>query len=177
MKAFWCSILVGVFAQCAWAYDPGEVFLDPHVAVGYNVVQGTYFLLGADAGYALTDQIAAGVGAFYSFGKRPEHDRTIGAGPFVAYVQPIVSFLTASVREDIPYVDQRTPVLTRASDGSESFDHIQEHGVESITSVGLHLRVGRVFGISGGYRALIPLSNTNVAKDRSGTFLGFSIGF
>lgn len=163
-------------ATHAHAYDEGEVFVDPHVAVGYNVAQGTNFLVGLDLGYGITDQLAAGVGAFYSAGQRPEHDRAIGGGPFVAFFQPVASFLTFSVREDIDHIDQRTPVIYTDVGGSERYTHDNEHGVASITSVGIHLHVAETFGISVGYRAYLALSNTDIARNRSGTFLGFSIG-
>lgn len=177
MKFAALALTLLMFSIPALAYEGGDMFLDPHVAVGYNVAQGTYFLVGVDAGYAITDQLAAGVGGFYQAGKRPEHDRAIGGGPFVTYYQPLASFLVASVREDLDYIDQRAPVLTTHTDGTESYSHENQFGTASITSVGLHVRVSRNLGLSAGYRVVLALSNTDIGKDRSGTFLGISIGF
>lgn len=160
----------------AWAYNAGTVFFDPQIGVGHNVAQGTYFMVGADAGYAISEQLAAGIGGFYSAGQRPEHDRSAGGGPFVSFYQPITSFLVASVREDIAYIDQRSPVEITTAGGKREWTHVNEHGVASITSIGLHIILSRSFAISGGYRALFSLSNTDIAKDRSGTFLGIAIG-
>lgn len=160
----------------AMAYQPGEFFVDPHVAVGYNVAQGTNFMFGVDIGYGVSDQIAAGVGAQYSAGKRPEHDQAMGAGPFVTFFQPLTSFLVFSVREDISYLDQRNPYVTVDAAGGETWSHTKETGVASVTSVGLHLNFTPNLGVSAGYRAVIALSNSDIARDRSGTFLGVSIG-
>jgi len=160
----------------AMAYQAGEFFVDPHLAVGYNVAQGTNFMLGLDIGYGISDQLAAGVGAQYSAGKRPEHDQAIGAGPFVSFFQPLTSFLLFSIREDISYMDQRNPYVTTDIVGNETWSHTKETGVASITSVGLHLHITDNLGVSAGYRAVMALSNTDIARDRSGTFLGVSIG-
>jgi hypothetical protein len=168
--------LLTLTAAPAWAYEPGELFLDPHLGVGFNTVQGTYFMAGLDVGYSISEQLAAGLGAFYAAGKRPEHDRVIGGGPFVSYVQPLVPVITLSLREDIAHIDQHTPVLVRTASGAEEYSHVNEHGVASITSIGLHFTITRNFGFSAGYRAVLSLSNTDIGKDRSGTFLGFSIG-
>lgn len=157
----------------AFASQDGEFFLDPHIGLGFNVAQGTYVSLGADAGYALSEQLSAGVGAYYAAGRRPDHDREIGGGPFVMFFQPLTTFLVAHIREDIDYIDQRTPVDL----GADRFTHVTDYGVASITSIGLHLILSSHFGISGGYRAVLPLSNSDLGKDRSGTYLGASIGF
>ena len=160
-------------AAPAFAFESGGVFIDPHVAVGYNVAQGTFYLVGADAGYAITEQLAAGFGGFYAAGKRPEHDRAFGYGPFVAYAQPLLPFLTATVREDVDYIDQHEPIQR----GDGTYTHLNENGMASITTVGLHVSVLRFVGFSGGYRAVLSLSRADLGKDRSGAFLGFSIGF
>lgn len=160
----------------AFAYNAGEFFVDPHVAVGYNVAQGTNFMLGLDIGYGISEQIAAGVGAQYSAGKRPEHDQAMGAGPFVTFFQPLTSFLVFSLREDVSYIDQRNPYRIINASGVETWGHTKEMGVASVTSVGVHLHITPNLGISGGYRAVMALSNTDIARDRSGTFLGISIG-
>lgn len=160
----------------AFAYEAGEFFVDPGVAVGYNVAQGTNLMLGLDIGYAVTEQIAAGVGAWYSAGKRPEHDQAIGAGPFVSYFQPLLTFLNFSLRQDIAYIDQRNPYRIVSASGAETWGHTKEMGVASVTSVALHMHLTRNLGISGGYRAVMALSNTDIARDRSGTFFGIAIG-
>lgn len=161
----------------AWAQDGGGgLFVDPHVAVGYNVAQGTNFMAALDVGYGLSERLAAGVGAYFSAGEHPTHDREIGAGPFVAYFQPLTPFLTAHVREDVDYIDQRDPILVSDGGGSQSYAHVTETGMASVTSLGLHLSVARAFGVSAGYRAVMALSNTDLGKNRSGFFFGFSIG-
>ena len=156
----------------ASAFETGGIFVDPHVAVGYNVAQGSFYLLGADVGFALSDQLAVGVGGFYAAGKRPTHDREFGYGPFVSYVQPLTPFLFATVREDIDYIDQHNPV--QLSDGT--YTHVTETGTASITTVGVHVTLGGVVGLSGGYRAVLALNNSDLGKDRSGVFVGFSVG-
>jgi hypothetical protein len=160
-------------ATTAYADEAGHVYFDPHIGVGFNQAQGTYVSIGADVGYGLSEQLSTGVGVYYAAGNRPNDDREIGGGPFVTFFQPVTSFLVAHIREDINYIDQRTPVDL----GNDRFTHVTDTGVASITSVGLHLILSSNLGISGGYRAVLPLSNSDLGKDRSGTFLGVSIGF
>ena len=152
-----------------YANTLGGVFIDPHVAAGYTNRYGTTFLLGVDVGYMMTDQISAGVGVFGQFGERPSRDRALGGGPFVQFLQPVTPFLTFSAREDIDYVDQRLPV------GSDTY--VSQNGLVSFTTVGLHLKLANFFGVSGGYRLALGLSNSDLGTDRSMPFVGFSIGF
>ena len=172
MKFVLVAFIMVLLAPCAQAYESGEIFFDPHAGVGFNPVQGTYFTVGADAGYALSQQLAAGVGVYYAAGKHPSDDREIGGGPFVVFFQPLTSFLVAHLREDIDYIDQRSPVDL----GNDNFTHTTITGVASVTTFGLHVIFTRNFGISGGYRAVLPLSTSDLGRNRSGTFLGFSIG-
>jgi hypothetical protein len=166
-----CS--AATFSPLAIAAENEGFFIDPHIAVGYNVAQGTHVLFGLDGGYALTERLSAGVGAYYSAGEHPDDDREMGAGPFVTYFHPLTSFLIAHVREDVDYIDQRDPVQIP---GTTDYTHTTETGVASVTTAGLHLLLTSNLGISGGYRLVFPLSNTDLGKDRSGFYLGFSIG-
>lgn len=163
-------------SNSALAYEAGDIFIDPHIAVGANVAQGTFVLAGLDAGFAVTDQVAVGVGGYYSFGEHPSDDREIGAGPFASFVQPLTSFLTAHIREDVDYIDQRSPIQVVSSRGGVSYTHISNTGIASITSVGLHVKITSMLGISAGYRGVISLANSDIGRDRSGLFLGASIG-
>lgn len=174
MKSMLLALLI--VSAPAFAYEPGSFFVDPTIAAGYNTAQGTNIMVGLDIGYAITELLTAGVGGQFSAGKRPEHDQAIGAGPFVAYFQPLTSFLGVGIREDVSYLDQRNPYVVTSASGEETWGHTKETGVASITSVGLHLRIGSNLGISGGYRAVMSLSNSSLDDDRSGTFLGISIG-
>jgi hypothetical protein len=171
MRKLSCLPVLFLISTSAFALQSGEYFLQPNVAVGYNAAQGTFYMLGLDAGYLVTDQLTAGVGAFYSFGNHPEHDREIGGGPFAQFDQPLTSFLIASVREDVDYIDQRDPVLV-----GDTYTHVNENGVVSVTSLGLRLYFTRNFGVMGGYRGVLSLSNTDLGKSRSGTFLTVLFG-
>jgi hypothetical protein len=171
MRALLIILLLSV--SSAWASEEGSFFFDPHVAVGFNQAQGTYLLGGLDLGYYLSEQLAVGVGGYYAAGEHPTLDREFGGGPFATYFQPLTSFLIAQVREDVDYIDQRTPL----KDGlGNDVDYVTETGVASITTLALHVRFTPNFGISGGYRAVLSLSNSDLGKNRSGTFLGISIG-
>ncbi len=168
-------ICLFMFSNTAWAYSPGDVFLDPHVAIGFNPAQGTHYVLGADLGYAYDENLAFGVGAYYSFGEQPSHDREIGGGPFVSYLQPLTSFLVASLRQEINYVDLYDPIKTETASGTQ-YSHNRETGVASVTRAGLHVAFTRHFGLAVGYRLVIGLTNNSLDNGRSGAFLGFSIG-
>ncbi|MGZ3723132.1 MAG: hypothetical protein ACXVA9_09390 [Bdellovibrionales bacterium] len=158
----------------AHAEGGGDWFFLPAVGIGYNSVQGSSLRLGADLGFYIDENLYAGIGGYYASGSKPEHDRELGAGPFVGYVYPVVSFLSLQLREDIDYVDQRTPVLKAGS--SDEYTHTQDHGVVSETYGGVHISFSRNFGISAGYRAVIGLSKASLATGRSGTVLGLTIG-
>lgn len=166
------AILLVSFSFSSHAYKSGDIFLDPHIAVGVNAAQGTHFIGGLDAGYALNEQMAVGVHGYYSAGENPRHDREMGAGPFFGYTQPFTSFLLGHVRQEINYVDLYDPVEVNGS----VIGHTQETGTASVTSAGLHLFMTRNFGLSVGYRLVLALANSALDDGRSGFFLGFSIG-
>ncbi len=170
------SIVVLIFfAQSVFAYEPGGFYLDPHVAIGFNPAQGTHYLLGADLGYTWDENLAFGVGGYYSFGEQPSHDREIGGGPFASYLYPLTSFLVGSLRQEINYVDLYDPIKTETATGTE-YSHNRETGVASVTRAGLHIAFTRHFGLAVGYRLVIGLTNNSLDNGRSGAFLGFSIG-
>jgi len=178
MKNFkWFLIMVSFLSARAHAYKEGEIFIDPHVGIGFNVAQGTAFMAGVDVGYAFTEQIAGGMTIFGSAGERPQHDRTLGAGPFATFFHPFTTFLIGHVREEIAYIDQRNPYERTDAAGATSWTHSNETGVASITSIGMHVILTSNLGVSGGYRVVLPLSNADLDNGRSGVFLGASIGF
>ena len=154
------------------AESGGGVFIDPHVAVGFNSAQGTHFIGGVDAGYFLDENWSVGVGAYYSAGEHPSDDREMGAGPFGAFTYPLSDFLILHAREEVNYLDLNDPVLRNG----DVIGHVNETGVASVTSVGLHLSFMRHLGLSFGYRLVTALSNSRLDDGRSGTFLGFAIG-
>lgn len=166
-------LLFLLVSTAAHAYQSGDFVFDPHIGIGFNEAQGTYVIGGLDVGYARTDRLILGVGAYYAAGSHPNDDREIGGGPFAAYYQPLTSFLVAHIREDLDYIDQRTPIDL----GDEHFTHATDRGLASITTFGLHVLFSSNFGISGGYRAVLPITNSDLGRNRSGAFLGFSIGF
>lgn len=151
-------------------------FFRPRVAIGHNEAQGTHTVFGVDTGIFLSEQLAAGLGAYFGAGEHSEHDQEWGAGPFVTYAQPLLTFLTAQLRQDIAYVDQRRPIKTMTTSGT-TYTHTKETGLISATSLGLNLRFSPNFGISGGYRLVVALSNSDLDDDRSGVYLGVAIGF
>ena len=161
---FLILLLFPFFAHADW-------FFDPHIAVGYNPAQGTNYRLGADIGVHLDENFRVGVGGYYSAGERPRHDREIGAGPFVGYVQPVTTFLMFSARQEIDYVDQRYPYKI----GQDWF-HDEEYGVISATTGAVHIYFTPNFVVSGGYRLVIALNNSRLDDDRSGAFFGFGFG-
>lgn len=159
----------------AWANKSETFFVDPHVAVGVNPSQGTHYILGLDAGYAFDENLAFGVGAYYSAGEHPGDDREIGGGPFASYVYPLTGFLIGSLRQEINYVDLYDPIKTETATGTV-YSHNHEMGVASVSSAGLHIVFTRNFGLSFGYRLVVGLTNNSLDNGRSGAFLGFSIG-
>jgi hypothetical protein len=175
MNKFIALIFMFVFPLAAGAAEAGDWFFDPHASVGFNTVQGTNFRLGADLGMYVTENIRGGVGGYYAFGEKPQYDREIGAGPFADYVLPLTSFLVLSAREEIDYVDARVPVTVTTVNGPEdSYEKLT--GVNSATSVGVHVFFTPNFVVSGGYRAVLALTNSRLDDGRSGTFFGFAFG-
>lgn len=167
--------LAPVIAPTIVHAESGDWFFYPAVGVGYNSAQGTSFRLGADLGVFVGENTYVGVGGYYSSGSKPDHDRELGAGPFVGYTYPITSFLSVTVREDIDYVDQRTPVLIAGT--NDTYTHTEDHGIVSQTYGGVHISFTRNVGVSAGYRAVLGLSKSSLATGRSGTVLGLNIGF
>lgn len=161
------------FAQAF--FQPGQFFLDPRVAVGFNPAQGTFFLGGLDLGYGLTENFAAGVHGYYAAGETPEHDREIAGGGFGVYAQQITSFLTGQLRQELNYVDQHDRITTYVN-GQKRYSHAADTGVASVTYAGLHFRFTENLGLSGGYRLVLGLTNDDIGHKRSGTYLGVTIG-
>ncbi len=170
-----------LFLLAALALTSGQAhaseswFLSPMVGVGFNEVQGTVFRLGLEAGVYLDPNLAVGVGGHYGAGENPTHDREISGGPFVSYRYPLTSFLTGTLRQEVNYVDARIPELI--GDPPEYNSHRTEYGVESATSVGLNVAFTQNFAVSGGYRLALGLTNSDIAKGRSGPFIGIGLGF
>ncbi len=177
--AYFASLAIAAIALTgpaqANAFSYGDFFLNPSVSVGYNSQQGTVMRFGVDAGMHLGNYLHAGVGGFYGAGNHPEHDREIGGGPFVGLAYPVFDFLTLQLREDVDYVDVRLPITT--GNPPEVTAHETRYGVESATSAGAHFSFGQSFGISGGYRMVVGLNRSDIAKGRSGPYAGVSIGF
>lgn len=159
----------------SYARAESGFFVDPHAAVGFNPAQGTHVRLGLDMGMHFTENIAGGVGAYFAAGEDPSNDREIGAGPFVSYILPLTSFLMFTAREDVLYVDQHNPVSYFVN-GQEQTTHTNETGVISATSPAIHIYFTPNFVLSGGYRLVLALANSDLDNDRSGAFVGFSIG-
>jgi len=172
MKFFYLLLLT-VFNLQSHAYQAGDFFLDPHVAVGINAAQGTHLLGGLDLGYALNEQMAFGVHGYYSAGEHAKDDREWGGGPFFGYTQPVTSFLLGHIRQEINYVDLYVPL--EDSTGTVN-GHRQETGTTSVTSAGMHLFFTPNFGFAFGYRLVLALANSDLDDGRSGIFIGFSIG-
>ena len=171
-------ILAAVFLSLplrAFAAQAGDWFLDPQASVGFNTVQGTNIRLGLGLGMYFTENITGGVGAYYAFGEKPQSDREIGTGPFVGYVFPATSFLLFSARQEIDYVDARIPATVTTANGPED-SYVKENGVLSATSVAVHVYFTPNFVVTGGYRAVLALTNSELDDGRSGTFLGFAFG-
>jgi hypothetical protein len=162
------AVLIGWQAQ---ALSVGDLFIDPSVGVGFNSAQGTVIRLGLDVGARIDENYYAGVGGYYATGDYPAHDREIGGGPFLGYRLPVTSFLTLHLREDLDYVDVRVPRGPTPYTQHETF-----YGLESATTAGVHISVTPNLGVSAGYRLAIGISNSDIAKDRSGVIFGLSIG-
>ncbi len=155
------------------AQSAGDFFLSPSVAVGSNSVQGTNVRFGLDLGMHSNEYLYGGVGGFYGVGERPDNDREIGAGPFVGLGYPVLGFLTLQLREDIDYIDERTPVWVAGT----TYTHTSAYGIISATYAGVHITFTRNFGFAVGYRLVAGLSKTSLGDGRSGVALGFTIGF
>ncbi len=176
MKHFILFAISLMFAGSAMAAS-GELFLDPHIAVGFNPAQGTNYMFGLSGGIRLDESLSAGLGAYYSMGERPAHDREIGIGPFVSYTYPISSFLIGGLRQEIDYMDIHDPIESAPdASGRVTYTHTAETGVASITSASLTLFFTPNFAISGGYRFMLALSNDDLDEGRSGAFVGLAIG-
>jgi hypothetical protein len=170
MKLLFCAPLL-IFALGANGLQIGDYHLDARISAGHNNAQGTYGSIGADFYTFVKDHFAAGVGAYYAAGEHPSIDREIGAGPFVSYGYPLLDFLTASARQDIDYIDQKSPVLH--NDGS--YTSQSAYGMASITSIGLNLAFSRGFGVGVGYRFALSLNNSGLENNRSGLFFGLGL--
>jgi len=169
-------ILLATALGYGTAHANESLFFNPMIGVGFNEAQGTVYRIGLEAGVFLDPFLAVGIGGYYGAGKNPTHDREIGGGPFASYSLPLIPpVLTAHLRQEINYVDVRIPQLIGTP--PEYNDHRTEHGVASVTSVGLHIAFTQNFGVSGGYRLTLALTNSDIAKDRSGPYAGISIGF
>jgi hypothetical protein len=149
-------------------------FFLPSIGVGFNSAQGNSVRAGLDLGVNFDDNFYGGVGAYYAAGAHPDHDREMGVGPFAGYAYPVLSWLSLHLREDIDFVDQRTPILH--SGNPDYYTHDQDSGMLSYTYAGIHLSFTRNFGISAGYRVAVGLSKSSLADGRSGTALGLTIG-
>ncbi len=168
MKQF--LLLLPLLFACAGAraFDIGDWRLDGGASFGYNPAQGNYIGLGVDFYTFVEEGLAAGVGAYYTFGEQPSLDREIGVGPFVSYSYPIFEFLVPSVREDLDYVDERNPIQ-----GVD--DYQSSYGMAAITTLALHIFFTKNFGIVGGYRFALGLNNSDLEKSHSGFFAGLSV--
>ena len=168
----WLLILPLLFVTVsASALEIGAFNLDAHGVVGSNITQGTYYGLGLDFYTYVEDRWAVGIGGYYTAGQHPTQDREIGAGPFTSYSYPLTSFLIASAREDLDYLDERNPFINTVTN---SWDYQSSYGVASITSVALSLFFTHNFGVSAGYRFALGLNNSDLAKDHSGFFFGLA---
>lgn len=174
MHLCWLLILPLVWLPAsASAMEIGAFNLDAHGIVGSNVSQGTYYGAGLDFYTYVEDRLAVGIGGYYTAGEHPNQDREIGVGPFVSYNYPLLSWLVASAREDLNYLDERNPFVNTANN---TLDYHSSYGIASITSVGLSLFFTHNFGVSAGYRAALGLNNSDLAKDHSGFYFGVAFG-
>jgi hypothetical protein len=173
-----CLIFTFIFMALPVASfgEIGDVYLDPHVAVGFNSAQGMHLLLGADLGLHVTENVNAGIGGYYSAGERPEHDREFGGGPFLSYVEQFNTFLVGHLRQELNYVDLHDPVKVIGSDGTVTYTHTSETGIASVTSAALHIYFTPNFVLSGGYRLVTAITNSALDDGRSGAFVGVSLG-
>ena len=174
MKLCWLLMPLFFVAANASALEIGAFNLDAHALVGSNVNQGTFYGIGADFYTHIEDRWAVGVGGFYTMGQHPSQDRVIGAGPFTSYGYPITSFLIASAREDLDYVDERSPFINTTTN---SWDYNSYSGMMSITTLSLGLYFTQHFGVSVGYQIDLGLNSSSLGQGESGFIFGlmFSI--
>lgn len=148
-------------------------FITPHVAVGFNSQQGTAFILGLDAGMKFGDGWRGGVTSHYSAGEKPEYDREYGAGVFAGYAQQFGDMFVAHAREEIGYLDVRNPIDPEPVNDPK-YEH--EKGVASTTSIGLTLYFTPNFALTGGYRFVLGISDSDLGDGRSGPTAGIVVG-
>lgn len=166
------SLLFG--AASAQAIEVGSFRLDGGASFGYNPAQGNYIGLGLDFYTFVEDRLAVGVGGYYTFGSDATNDREYGVGPFVAYSYPLLEFLIPSIREDLVYVDEHTPIqIYQSPNWVNSYE--ANYGLASITTVALHIFFTRNFGVAGGYRFALGLNNSDLEKSHSGFFFGLTV--
>lgn len=151
--------------------------LRPSFTVGYNQVQKSYYSVGLSLQSWATENVLWGAGGYFSSGSDGNQSREIGAGPFVAFFLPVSEELTFQLRQEVNYIDQHQPVPDDNDPTTPDNDFTTENGVVSVTSLGAHLKIIEHFGMSGGYRLVVAISNDKLDDDRSGPFLGIAISF
>lgn len=174
MRFFSLIVTALALSSSARALEIGSFRLEGRAAAGYNNVQGAYGLFGVDLYTMLDDNLAAGVGGYYSAGKYPSRDRQIGVGPFVSYAYPVVEFFALSARQDVTYVDSRTPVTDAGPPEVKTYE--SDYGVGSITSLAAHLYLTQNFVVSAGYRIALSLNSSDLMHGRSGFIFGVAFG-
>jgi hypothetical protein len=171
----WLLALPLFFSTAASALEIGMFHLDVHAAAGSNLAQGNWFGGAGDFYTYVEDNLAVGVGAFYSAGlEHPNQSRVMGAGPFVSYAYPFTDFLIGSAREELDYLDERNPILVSDGKGGYEWDYFSTNGMASVTTLAMHLYFTKNFGVSAGYRFELGLNNSDVAKDHSGFIFGLA---
>jgi len=96
------------------------------------------------AGY-ITDELYAGVGAYYAARFTPDHDREIGAGPFVDTSSPF-PFSKPAISRGRGLRGRANAISTRGLvEIPDFYTHYQINGWLSGTYAGVHLSFGAKF--------------------------------
>ena len=172
MKALIFSIGIFLVSPLVVAAESDFWQIRPFAAVGFNSIQGTSIILGADLEFILDDEWKTGLTGHYSAGEKPGRDREYGAGPFVSYTQKLNDAIYGSIREEIGYEDIRNPILP----DSVGHDYKSYSGIASMTAVGVTFFLSDNFAFALGYRFALGITNSHLGDGRSGPTIGLMVG-
>lgn len=174
MKAKFLFLLLIFLGPLTAQAQFGDWNLGYGASAGFNDLQGFHYTISGQLSTPIDDHLSGGLGAYYSAGEQPSHDREFGVGPFLSYGFLLNEFLGASLRQEINYVNLYIPY--HVSTNPIVYGHTEETGVASATSAGLTLFMGPL-SVSGGYRLVVGLSNSRLDDGRSGPYFGLGLSF
>ncbi|MGE0762554.1 MAG: hypothetical protein AB7N80_04685 [Bdellovibrionales bacterium] len=171
-------ILLALFVMISFAWhtvaqSEDSWYFHPQVGVGFNSQQGTSYVFGLDLGMAANQNWRMGLTGHYAAGDRASRDREYGGGAFVSYAERLGEVFIGHIRQELLYLDVRNPIDPEPAAGP---NYESELGLASATSLGVTVRVGDNIALSGGYRFVAGITNSDLADGRSGPTFGLMVG-